>query len=148
MMSTWTRNDAVMRNFFENFSNDNLATISGLRLLRQNPREALFAFITSANNNVSRISKLMLALGAKYGKPLGIASFAFPTLEVLARPGFEKELRQMGFGYRANYIPCVCFEPILSGKKGKYSRVAICLNPYDLINPIELRLKLLSSEYR
>ena len=42
----------------------------GIRILRQNPWEALFSFIISQNNNIPRIRKIIRAISAEYGKNL------------------------------------------------------------------------------
>ncbi|TPP65728.1 N-glycosylase/DNA lyase [Fasciola gigantica] len=84
---------------------------SGIRLLRQDPVETVFAFLTSANNNVTRIIQLLMRLSEAYGKPIhwpespNIRHWQFPSLATLAQPGMEDKLRAMGFGYRSNYIP-------------------------------------------
>ena len=79
-----------------------LPAAGGIRVLRQEPWEALCSFIVSQNNNIKRISSLVKKLCAAYGEPLG-EDFAFPTAERLAA-ATEDELRAMGFGYRAPYL--------------------------------------------
>ena len=78
----------------------------GLRVLNQPPWEALVSFILSANNNVSRIRKLCLALqthlGERFDTPRG-ALFAMPGPERLANCP-EETLRALGTGYRAPYL--------------------------------------------
>lgn len=107
LFTAWLEQDAVMRNFFSQLPKDApVGQFRGLRLLRQNPREVVFAFITSANNNVARISRLLVSLSDKFGAKLpGARASEFPTIEALSKPGIEDELREMGFGYRAKYIP-------------------------------------------
>ncbi len=74
----------------------------GIRILRQDPVETIISFIISANNNITRIAKIIdnicTALGDKcdYG-------YAFPTLEQLAIADSEV-YRLAGAGYRAQYI--------------------------------------------
>lgn len=78
----------------------------GLRVLNQDPWDALLSFILSANNNVSRIRKLVLALCEKFGNAHFIAGetvHAFPTPAALADCR-EDELRAIGVGYRAPYL--------------------------------------------
>ena len=80
----------------------------GVRLLRQDPLECLFAFICSSNNNIPRITGMMAKLCRHYGEPIGAVEgemyHSFPRARVLADPKVEEELRQLGFGYRARYI--------------------------------------------
>jgi N-glycosylase/DNA lyase len=80
----------------------------GIRLLRQDPIETLFAFICSQNNAIPRITKMVQHLKTAYGPALGEyeghAVHGFPPLAKLAADGVEQELRNAGFGYRAKYI--------------------------------------------
>jgi N-glycosylase/DNA lyase len=95
--------------------------LRGVRLIRQDPVECLFAFICSSNNNILRIQKMVSHLKQKYGTPLvpisttttnndnddmtnDILLYSFPSITNLATKATEQELRDMGFGYRAKYI--------------------------------------------
>ena len=81
-----------------------LALLPGMRVLRQPAWEALIAFILSANNNVARIRRLVLALCEALGKPAGAFGLhSFPTPNALANAD-ETLLRQLGVGYRAAYL--------------------------------------------
>lgn len=83
-----------------------IALYPGLRVLNQEPWEALLSFILSANNNVSRIRNLVSALCRNFGREYsidGMAVHGFPAPEVLADCG-EDELRALGVGYRAPYL--------------------------------------------
>ncbi|VDP94283.1 unnamed protein product [Echinostoma caproni] len=83
----------------------------GIRLLRQDPIETVFSFMTSANNNVARITQLLMRLSQTYGQPIrlsgssGFQHWKFPSLSTLAGRGMEEKLRVMGFGYRSKFIP-------------------------------------------
>ena len=96
----WSDNDSI----FEKLS----STYQGVRILRQDPVENLFSFICSANNNISRISRMVEKMCTHYGDlvcKLGDDGyFSFPPLEALSDPGVEAKLRELGFGYRAKYI--------------------------------------------
>ena len=73
--------------------------LRGLRVLRQEPWEALVQFILSANNNVRRIASTVRALGeaaAREGRSI-------PSPAFLAQAG-EEYLRRIGAGYRAPYL--------------------------------------------
>ena len=84
------------------------ASLPGIRVLKQDLVETLMAFICSANNNITRISKMVNQLAAHYGTYLGTYSgtnfYIFPSLLSLANDGVEHKLRELGFGYRAKYI--------------------------------------------
>ncbi len=78
------------------------AYAGGIRILRQEPWEALCTFILSQNNNIPRIRGLTEKVCAAFGEPVG-DGFAFPTPERLANCA-EEELRALGLGYRAPYV--------------------------------------------
>jgi len=76
----------------------------GLRILRQDLWEMMVSFMISQNNNIPRIKSLIEALCERYGSRLehnGYVYHTFPDPEALTN---EKELREMGFGYRAPFI--------------------------------------------
>ncbi len=75
----------------------------GIRILRQDPWEALCSFIVSQNNNVPRIKGILQRLCALWGAPVTEGFSAFPTPEVLASlaPG---DLAPLNAGYRAKYL--------------------------------------------
>lgn len=78
----------------------------GLRVLNQDPWEALIAFILSANNNVGRIRNLVSALSQALGPSFlldGARVYGFPDPQVLAACP-EDALRALGVGYRAPYL--------------------------------------------
>lgn len=95
----------------------------GIRLLRQQPFEALVSFIISQNNNIPRITKCIEGLCSRFGeriKPelqemcgdigydeagerLGVL-YSFPSIEALAGMKSVKELDGLGLGYRDEYI--------------------------------------------
>ena len=83
-------------------------SFSGIRILRQDPVETLFAFICSSNNNITRISGMVEKLCITYGQKLGNYKekdyYSFPPIEALTSEGVEQTLRSLGFGYRAGYI--------------------------------------------
>ncbi|CUS11010.1 unnamed protein product [Tuber aestivum] len=82
---------------------------AGIRMLRQDPWENLVSFICSSNNNISRISqmvvdKLCTNFGPKLGEADGHTYHDFPSPGALMGDGTEQRLRELGFGYRAKYI--------------------------------------------
>ncbi len=78
----------------------------GIRILRQEPWEALCSFIISQCNNIPRIKgiveKLCLMCGEKR-EFLDITYYTFPTAAEVSRLS-EKELSMLRSGYRAAYI--------------------------------------------
>ncbi len=80
---------------------------AGMRILKQDPWEALVSFIISQNNNISRIKSCIDNLCRAYGEPLGVFEgrerFAFPAPEILAALEPE-DLDPIRLGYRAKYI--------------------------------------------
>ncbi len=84
------------------------ADFPGVRILRQDPTENLFAFICSSNNNISRITSMVEKLCIHYGKKVGCIDgedwYTFPSVVALAQDSVEQHLRDLGFGYRAKFI--------------------------------------------
>jgi N-glycosylase/DNA lyase len=74
----------------------------GLRLLRQDPWEALIAFIISQNSNEAKIRATIEAL-CRLAAPDAIDRPPHPTPQELAAVD-ERRLRQTGMGYRAPYV--------------------------------------------
>ncbi|MBR4071896.1 MAG: DNA-3-methyladenine glycosylase 2 family protein [Clostridia bacterium] len=77
-------------------------TGSGIRILRQDPWEALCSFIVSQNNNIPRIKKIISAMSEKYGENIG-SVYTFPTAKSLFEAG-EAEIFALRTGFRAKYI--------------------------------------------
>lgn len=88
--------------------------LTGIRLLRQDPLETLFAFICSQNNVIQRIRSMVRALKTRFGSLVGAYKSPFSEEDILQFYSFpetaeafrdaEQELRGMKFGYRAKYI--------------------------------------------
>lgn len=75
----------------------------GIRLLRQEPWEALCSFIISQNNNIPRIKGIVDRLCRLLGEHLGGDDYAFPSPEKVAAAGID-ELAPIRAGFRAKYI--------------------------------------------
>lgn len=75
----------------------------GIRILHQEPFEALISFIISQNNNIPRIKGIVERLCALCGEQLNENDFAFPTAEKIAALGVEG-LAPIRAGFRAKYI--------------------------------------------
>ncbi|MGI5985898.1 MAG: DNA-3-methyladenine glycosylase 2 family protein [Clostridiales bacterium] len=76
---------------------------AGIRILRQEPWEALCSFIISQCNNIPRIKKIISTLCEIYGEKLDYGLYSFPAAETLAVLS-EKDLAPLRCGYRAAYI--------------------------------------------
>ncbi|MDD6446716.1 MAG: DNA-3-methyladenine glycosylase 2 family protein, partial [Ruminococcus sp.] len=75
----------------------------GIRILSQEPWEALCSFIISQNNNIPRIKGIIDRLCRQYGEPIGDNLYAFPTAERLSRCTVD-DLAPLRSGFRAKYI--------------------------------------------
>ena len=75
---------------------------SGIRILRQEPWEALCSFIISQNNNIPRIKGIIDRLCQNFGEKLE-SSYTFPTAERLAALNPD-DLSVIRSGFRAKYI--------------------------------------------
>ena len=78
----------------------------GIRILRQEPWEALCSFIISQCNNISRIKGIIERLCSNFGRPVefeGRRFYTFPSPEKLASLP-EGALDVLRCGYRAPYI--------------------------------------------
>ena len=79
------------------------AYASGIRILRQEPFEALCSFIISQNNNIPRIRGIVQRLCESFGERLSDGAFAFPSVEALCRCSVE-DLAPLRAGFRARYL--------------------------------------------
>ena len=85
----------------------------GIRILRQDPWEALCSFIISQNNNIPRIKKLVGALCRAAGEPIDTSGmechggrgvdYSFPSADKVASLGIDG-LAALRTGFRAKYI--------------------------------------------
>lgn len=75
---------------------------AGIRILRQEPWEALCSFIISQNNNIPRIKKIINSLCANFGDDIG-GKYSFPRPQKLANLSVEN-LVPIRAGFRAKYI--------------------------------------------
>jgi N-glycosylase/DNA lyase len=81
----------------------------GIRILNQDPWEALCSFIISQNNNIPRIKGIIRRLCETFGEPLDIECLSlsegrsFPSPQQLSDVP-EEALRAIGCGFRAPYI--------------------------------------------
>ena len=87
----------------------------GIRILSQEPWEAVCSFIISQNNNIPRIKKIIEAISKKCGNPVELPSgseahnsgksslCSFPTPEAILELGIDG-LCELKTGFRAKYI--------------------------------------------
>uniref|UniRef100_A0AC35TSA0 DNA-(apurinic or apyrimidinic site) lyase n=1 Tax=Rhabditophanes sp. KR3021 TaxID=114890 RepID=A0AC35TSA0_9BILA len=83
--------------------------LMGIRILNQSLFETIISFICSANNNVSRISKMVEKICELYGEGIkcenNMIFYSIPCVTKLAKiNGLEETLRDNMFGYRAKYL--------------------------------------------
>lgn len=80
-----------------------LSYAPGIRVLRQEPWEALCTFIISQNNHIPRIKGIIARFCEAFGAPLPSGGYAFPTPESIC----DKTPEQLGVlraGFRAKYL--------------------------------------------
>lgn len=75
----------------------------GIRILNQDPWEALCTFILSQNNNIPRIQGIVQRLCEAFGSPITGNHFTFPGAETLA-PLSVEDLAPIRSGFRAKYV--------------------------------------------
>jgi len=75
----------------------------GIRILRQDPWEALCSFIISQNNNIPRIKGIVERLCASFGEEIKEGFYSFPAAEKIATLTLE-DLAPLRSGFRAKYI--------------------------------------------
>lgn len=76
---------------------------SGIRILRQEPYEALCTFIISQNNNIKRIKGIVSRLCENFGDEIAENTYAFPTAQKMAELTVE-ELAPLRAGFRNRYL--------------------------------------------
>ena len=75
----------------------------GIRILNQEPWEALCSFVISQQNNIKRIKLIINRLCTAYGDDLQNGYFTFPSAERLSTLSVE-DFEAIGAGYRAKYL--------------------------------------------
>ena len=95
----------------------------GIRILRQEPYEALCTFIISQNNNIKRIKGIVQRLCECFGERLPDGAYALPTVETMAALSVE-DLAPLRAGFRARYL-CDAAQRVSSGEVDlEYCRTA------------------------
>lgn len=75
---------------------------SGIRILNQEPWEALCSFIISQNNNIPRIKGIISRLCENFGETVE-GGYSFPSAEKISKLS-EEDLKPIRCGFRASYI--------------------------------------------
>lgn len=75
----------------------------GIRILKQEPWEALCSFIISQNNNIPRIKGIINRLCENFGNKLSSGDYTFPSAEVISKYTVD-DLAVLRSGFRAKYI--------------------------------------------
>ena len=92
---------------FDDRLRDAIDRYRGMRVLRQDPWECLVSFICSSASNIPRITGNIESICESFGDPIEGSSnglHAFPAPEALAVDGAALRMRELGLGYRAEYI--------------------------------------------
>ena len=99
--------DTIRENISIDFNTCSAAAFgAGIRILRQEPWEALCSFILSQCNNIPRIKGIVETLCRLYGEPLefeGKLLYTFPDAERIATLD-EAKLAPLRAGYRTPYV--------------------------------------------
>ena len=74
-----------------------------LRILRQDPAEAIIGFICSSSKRIIQIKRCVRALAGRFGEEICPGYRALPTFERLARADVS-EILKCGLGFRAAYL--------------------------------------------
>ena len=98
----------------------------GIRILRQEPFEALITFIISQNNHIKRIEGIVDRLCECFGEPIGGGAYAFPTASRLAALEPD-DLMPIRAGFRHRYI----IDAARRVDAGEVDLEAIRTLPYD-----------------
>lgn len=80
-----------------------VSEFGGIRILRQDPWEALCSFIISQNNNIPRIKGIVSRLCEGFGNEIDGGFFTFPSAEKLSCCTVD-DLSPIRAGFRAKYI--------------------------------------------
>lgn len=75
----------------------------GIRILNQDPWEALVSFVISQQNNIKRIKGIIKRLCDTYGEEIYEGWHSFPTAETLSQLSIA-DFEALGAGYRSKYL--------------------------------------------
>lgn len=75
----------------------------GIRILNQDPWEALVSFVISQQNNIKRIKGIIKRLCEAYGSKITDGWYSFPDAKTLSECSTE-DFEAIGAGYRGKYL--------------------------------------------
>ena len=110
------------------------AAYPGLRILRQDPHEALIGFLCSSNKRILQIRVMVAALAANLGEPLGGGFHALPSWQAIARAD-DAVLRACSLGYRAAYLRGTAKELLA---RPRWAEEFAALTTADLLDELQL----------
>lgn len=99
----------------------------GIRILKQDPWEALCSFIISQNNNIPRIKGIVERICENFGDKISEGIYSFPTAEKIAALSLD-DLAVLRSGFRAKYI----LDAAKKVSSGEISLDALKSMPIDL----------------
>ncbi|MPM75216.1 hypothetical protein SDC9_122207 [bioreactor metagenome] len=95
---------AIVRSFDEDaYLSEAVKAYYGVRILNQDPWEALCSFIISQNNNIPRIKGIISRLCETFGEEIDENCYTFPSSKKLSGLTAE-DLSSIRAGFRAKYI--------------------------------------------
>lgn len=98
----------------------------GIRVLNQEPFEALISFVISQNNNIKRIKGIIQRLCENFGEEIAGGKYAFPTAERLSSLEPD-DLMPIRAGFRHRYI----INAARAVKSGQVDLEALRVMPYE-----------------
>lgn len=95
--------DSIINKYDDKFLKLAIKEFYGIRILNQDPWEALCSFIISQNNNIPRIKGIIKRLCENYGERLPNGEYSFPSADTIAKLT-EEDLAPLRAGFRNKYI--------------------------------------------
>ncbi|MCM1543914.1 MAG: DNA-3-methyladenine glycosylase 2 family protein [Ruminococcus sp.] len=94
---------SICESFDDEYLKKACSEFYGIRILKQDPWEAICSFIISQNNNIPRIKGIISRLCENFGEKINDSDYSFPSYETIAKLG-EEELAPLRAGFRNKYI--------------------------------------------
>lgn len=99
---------------------DLVARFYGLRLLKQDPQEALISFVCSTVSNIPRISATIESIASQFGTMVcerdGLCYYAFPSIERLAQLEHRELSNVKSIGFRSRNVASVARQVVEHGE--------------------------------